>query len=154
MKVKDLDTDEDFPVNKTGELLFRTPSMMKGYYNDPEANRVTFTKDGFIRTGDLEDVLNHHPALADAICVRGFDATTGEAIPEAFVALKDGDTSLTMEDLTAFVTSKVAVFKRVRELGFISAIPKSASGKVLRKELQQMQDQKVEQYKSRLRSGV
>ncbi|KAG2531232.1 hypothetical protein JM16_001163 [Phytophthora kernoviae] len=185
MKVKDLDTDEDFPMNKTGELLFRTPSMMKGYYNDPEANRVTFTKDGFICTGDvsyidhdgymfivdrlkelikykgyhvapteLEDVLNHHPALADTICARGFDATTGEATPKAFVALKDGDTSLTKEDLTAFVTSKVAVFKRVRELGFISAIPKGASGKMLRKELQQMQDQKVEQYKSRLRSGV
>ncbi|KAG2510700.1 hypothetical protein JM18_008866 [Phytophthora kernoviae] len=156
-----------------------------GYYNDPEANRVTFTKDGFICTGDvsyidhdgymfivdrlkelikykgyhvapteLEDVLNHHPALADTICARGFDATTGEATPKAFVALKDGDTSLTKEDLTAFVTSKVAVFKRVRELGFISAIPKGASGKMLRKELQQMQDQKVEQYKSRLRSGV
>ncbi|GMF39905.1 unnamed protein product [Phytophthora lilii] len=173
MKVKDLKTDEDLPANKTGELLFRTPSMMKGYYNDPEANRATFTDDGFIRTGDigyidqdgyvfivdrlkelikykghqvapaeLEDVLNHHPSVADACCVRGFDAATAEEIPKAFVVLNQGDTSVTADDLMAFVADRVAGYKRVREVEFISAIPKSTSGKVLRRELQQQQDEK------------
>uniref|UniRef100_H3G604 AMP-dependent synthetase/ligase domain-containing protein n=1 Tax=Phytophthora ramorum TaxID=164328 RepID=H3G604_PHYRM len=166
MKVKDLETDEDLSTNKTGELLFKTPSMMKGYYNDPEANRATFTSDGFIRTGDigyidqdgyvfivdrlkelikykghqvapaeLEDVLNHHPSVVASCCVRGFDAATGEEIPKAFVVLKEGE-ALTEEELMSFVASKVTGYKRVREVEFISEIPKSASGKVLRKGLQ------------------
>lgn len=185
MKVKDLDTDADLYANQTGELLFRTPSMMKGYYNDPEANNATFTADGFIRTGDigyidedgyvfvvdrlkelikykghqvapaeLEDVLHQHPCVADAVCVRGFDAATHEEIPKAFVVLKDGNASLTEEELMAFVASRVASFKRVRQLEFISAIPKSASGKVLRKELQHLQDERVKQYTSRVQSRL
>ncbi|KAG7381844.1 hypothetical protein PHYPSEUDO_005627 [Phytophthora pseudosyringae] len=121
-------------------VLFRTPSMMKGYYNDPEANRATFTDDGFIRTGDvgyidqdghvfivdrlkefikykghqvapaeLEDVLSHHPSVADSCCVRGFDSATGEEIPKAFVVLKAEETPLSEEDLTAFVASSADV---------------------------------------------
>ncbi|KAL4158315.1 hypothetical protein PRNP1_004093 [Phytophthora ramorum] len=173
MKVKDLETDEDLSTNKTGELLFKTPSMMKGYYNDPEANRATFTSDGFIRTGDigyidqdgyvfivdrlkelikykghqvapaeLEDVLNHHPSVVASCCVRGFDAATGEEIPKAFVVLREGE-ALTEEELMSFVASKVTGYKRVREVEFISEIPKSASGKVLRKGLQQLQNEEV-----------
>ncbi|KAH7484695.1 putative 4-coumarate--CoA ligase 1 [Phytophthora ramorum] len=173
MKVKDLETDEDLSTNKTGELLFKTPSMMKGYYNDPEANRATFTSDGFIRTGDigyidqdgyvfivdrlkelikykghqvapaeLEDVLNHHPSVVASCCVRGFDAATGEEIPKAFVVLKEGE-ALTEEELMSFVASKVTGYKRVREVEFISEIPKSASGKVLRKGLQQLESKAI-----------
>ncbi|KAJ8533237.1 hypothetical protein ON010_g14017 [Phytophthora cinnamomi] len=53
LKVKDLETGEDLPANRTGELLFRTPAMMKGYYKNPDATRAAFTEDGFLRTGDL-----------------------------------------------------------------------------------------------------
>ncbi|KAG6609135.1 4-coumarate--CoA ligase 2 [Phytophthora cinnamomi] len=53
LKVKDLQTDEDLLANKTEDLLFRTPSMMKGYYNGSEANRTAFTADDFTRTGDI-----------------------------------------------------------------------------------------------------
>jgi 4-coumarate--CoA ligase len=172
MKVKDLETDEDLPANKTGELLFRTPSMMKGYYDNPEANRAAFTSDGFIRTGDigyidqdgfvfivdrlkelikykghqvapaeLEDVLNHHPRVADSCCVRGFDAATGEEIPKAYVVVNPGE-SLTEEELVKFVAAKVAAYKRVREVEFISAVPMSLGGKVLRKELQRLENDK------------
>ncbi|KAG1697160.1 hypothetical protein DVH05_017545 [Phytophthora capsici] len=185
MKVKDLETDQDLSVNETGELLFRTPSMMRGYFNDPEANRTTFTADGFIRTGDigyidqdgyvfivdrlkelikykghqvapaeLEDVLNHHPSVADSCCVRGFDAATGEEIPKAFVVLKEGEAPLNEEDLVTFVASKVAGYKRVREVEFISEIPKSLSGKVLRRELQQLQDKNVREGKQTLQSRL
>ncbi|KAL3666994.1 hypothetical protein V7S43_007939 [Phytophthora oleae] len=159
--------------------------MMRGYLNDPEANRTTFTADGFIRTGDigyidqdgyvfivdrlkelikykghqvapaeLEDVLNHHPSVADSCCVRGFDAATGEEIPKAFVVLDEGETPLNEEDLVTFVASKVAGYKRVREVEFISEIPKNLSGKVLRRELQQLQDKNVREGKQKLQSRL
>ncbi|RLN79823.1 hypothetical protein BBJ28_00013960 [Nothophytophthora sp. Chile5] len=181
LRVKDLETGEDLPANKQGELLFRTPALMKGYYNNPEANRVTFTDDGFVRTGDvgyidddgyifivdrlkelikykghqvapaeLEDVVNSHPLVADSGCVRGYDPATGEEIPKAFVVLKDGDSSLTEEALMAYVAGKVAGYKRVREVEFIAVIPKSLSGKILRRELQIRQNEKMKASQSRL----
>ncbi|RLN91000.1 hypothetical protein BBJ28_00009774 [Nothophytophthora sp. Chile5] len=185
MKVKDLVTDADLHANQTGELLFRTPSMMKGYYNNPEANRATFTEDGFVRTGDigyidedgyvfivdrlkelikykghqvapaeLEDVLNHHSSVADSCCVRGKDPETGEEIPKAFVVLTEGAKDVSEGELMDFVAERVAGFKRVRELEFIAAIPKSLAGKVLRKELQDLQNHKIQQAKLRLQSRL
>lgn len=53
LKVKCLETDEDLPTNKRGELLFRNPALMKGYFNNPQATRESFTDDGFVRTGDI-----------------------------------------------------------------------------------------------------
>ncbi|KAE8878664.1 hypothetical protein PF003_g37202 [Phytophthora fragariae] len=180
LKVKDLETGEDLPANRTGELLFRTPAMMKGYYKIPEATRAAFTEDGFLRTGDLgyidddgfvfivdrlkelikykghqvapaeiEDVVNSHPLVADSCCVRGRDLGTGEEIPKAFVVLKEGVT-LTSETLMNYVAAKVAGYKRVREVEFIDTIPTSLSGKILRRELQAVEDKKLEMQPSRL----
>ncbi|RLN38048.1 hypothetical protein BBJ28_00001086 [Nothophytophthora sp. Chile5] len=178
LRVKCLETDVDLPANKRGELLFRSPALMKGYFNDPEANRLAFTEDGFLRTGDIgyidddgfvfivdrlkelikykghqvapaevEDVVNSHPQVADSGCVRGHDPVTGEEIPKAFVVLKEGGT-LSAEELMAYVATKVAGYKRVREVEFIEAIPKSLSGKILRRKLQIRQNGKVESSRS------
>ncbi|KAH7484692.1 4-coumarate-CoA ligase 1 [Phytophthora ramorum] len=180
LKVKDLETDEELGVNQTGELLFRTPALMKGYYKNPEANRVTFVEDGFVRTGDVgyidedgyifivdrlkelikykghqvapaevEDVVNSHPKVADSGCVRGFDPATGEEIPKAFVVLKEGE-SLTQQELMDYVAGKVTGYKRVREVEFIDVIPKSLSGKILRRVLQIRQNEKIKATQSRL----
>jgi acyl-CoA synthetase (AMP-forming)/AMP-acid ligase II len=180
MKVKSLTTDEDLGPNQTGELLFRTPQMMKGYFNDPEANAVTFTTDGFMRTGDigyidddgyifivdrvkelikykghqvapaeLEDVLNNHPSIEDSCCVRGQERETGEEVPKAYVVRKAGS-KLTKKDVMDYVASKVAYFKKVRDVEFIDAIPKSLSGKILRRELQVKENEKIKAQQSRL----
>jgi 4-coumarate--CoA ligase len=180
LRVQDLESGEDLPANKTGELLFRTPALMKGYYKNPEATQAAFTEDGFLRTGDLgyidddgfifivdrlkelikykghqvapaevEDVVNSHPLVADSCCVRGRHVGTNEEIPKAFVVLKEGET-LTEEQLMVYVASKVAGYKRVRDVEFIDAIPKSLSGKILRRELQLLQDEKVSTLRSRL----
>uniref|UniRef100_K3WMF5 AMP-dependent synthetase/ligase domain-containing protein n=1 Tax=Globisporangium ultimum (strain ATCC 200006 / CBS 805.95 / DAOM BR144) TaxID=431595 RepID=K3WMF5_GLOUD len=180
MKIKSLTTDEDLGPNQTGELLFRTPQMMKGYFNDPEANAVTFTKDGFLRTGDigyidddgyifivdrvkelikykghqvapaeLEDVLNNHPSIEDSCCVRGQERETGEEVPKAYVVRKAGS-KLTKKDVMDYVASKVAFFKKVRDVEFIDAIPKSLSGKILRRELQVKENEKIKAQQSRL----
>ncbi|RLN06141.1 hypothetical protein BBJ28_00004737 [Nothophytophthora sp. Chile5] len=180
LRVTCLETGVDLPANKRGELLFRSPALMKGYFNDPEANRLAFTEDGFLRTGDIgyidddgfvfivdrlkelikykghqvapaevEDVVNSHPQVADSGCVRGYDPVTGEEIPKAFVVLKEGG-KLSAEKLMAYVATKVAGYKRVREVEFTEVIPKSLSGKILRRKLQIRQNGKMASSRSRL----
>ncbi|KAF1331308.1 hypothetical protein FI667_g4455, partial [Globisporangium splendens] len=174
LKVKSLTTGAELPPNEVGELLFHTPQLMRGYFNNPEATNAAFDEDGFLRTGDigyidddgfvfivdrikelikykghqvapaeLEDVLNNHPSVADACCVRGLDLKTGEEIPKAYVVLKGGAPLVTAEDIMAFVQTKVAPYKFVRELEFTDAIPKSVSGKILRRELQVKENEKI-----------
>lgn len=173
LKVKSLETDEDLPPNQPGELLFRTQGCLKGYYKDPEATKAVFTEDGFVRTGDvgyidddgfvyvvdrlkemikykghqiapieLEEALISHPAVQDACCVRGKDKESGEEIPKAFVVLHESATA-SEDELIEYVSAKVAPYKRVREVEFISAIPKNMSGKSLRRQLQEREDAKV-----------
>ncbi|DBA02172.1 TPA: hypothetical protein N0F65_004807, partial [Lagenidium giganteum] len=157
---------KDLGANEPGELLYRGPQVMKGYLNNPKANQAVFTDDGFLCTGDiglidedgfvfvldrvkelikykayqvppaeLEDVLNHHPAISDACCVRGKDPATGEEVPKAYVVRKDP--MLTEQEVMDFVASKVPSYKKVRQVEFIEAIPKSPTGKILRRILQE-----------------
>ena len=133
---------------------------MLGYLNRPDATRDMVTEDGWLRTGDighadadgdffivdrlkelikykgmqvapaeLESVLLSHPAVADAAVVAEKNDEAGE-IPRAFVVLK---APATAETLMAFVAGQVAPYKKIRRLEFIEAIPKSPSGKILRR---------------------
>ncbi|DAZ94388.1 TPA: LOW QUALITY PROTEIN: hypothetical protein N0F65_003252 [Lagenidium giganteum] len=88
---------------------------------------------------ELEDVLNHHPAIAGSCCVRGWDAKRNEEIPKAFVALKP-DQSMTEQQVMDYIEAKVAPYKKVRAVEFIDAIPHTASGKIARKLLQDQED--------------
>ncbi|ETN19340.1 hypothetical protein PPTG_04688 [Phytophthora nicotianae INRA-310] len=180
LKVKCLETGADLPANKHGELLFRGPTLMKRYFNNPVATRESFTEDGFLRTGDIgyidddgfvfivdrlkelikykghqvapaevEDVVNSHPQVADSGCVRGHDLVTGEEIPKIYVVLVEGS-ALTAEELMEYVAMKVTGYKRVREVEFIDSIPKSLSGKILRRVLQMRENEKMRASLSRL----
>ncbi|KAG3012217.1 hypothetical protein PC119_g12930 [Phytophthora cactorum] len=94
-----------------------------------------------VAPGELEDVLNHHPAIADCCCVRGQNAQS-EEIPKAFVVLQQPDSPNrpTPQDIVDYVAKHVAPFKKVREVQFIDAIPKNASGKMLRRQLQEREN--------------
>ena len=94
-----------------------------------------------VAPGELEDVLNHHSAVADCCCVRGQN-TMGEEIPKAFVVLKHPDSPYcpTPQNIMDYVAEHVAPFKKVREVQFIKAIPKTASGKMLRCRLQEREN--------------
>lgn len=147
-----------------GELWCKGPNVMLGYLENPQATAATIDSDGFLHTGDiatvsaegfvsivdrvkelikykgyqvppaeLEALLLTHDAIADAAVI-GVNDADGEEIPKAFIVRQPG-AELTAEEVMSFVASKVAPYKKVRRVEFIGAIPKSAAGKILRKDL-------------------
>jgi acyl-CoA synthetase (AMP-forming)/AMP-acid ligase II len=164
VRVVDPASGEDVETGRAGELWIRGPQVMAGYRGRPEATAATVDADGWLRTGDvatveeggaarivdrlkelikykgyqvapaeLEGVLLAHPDVADACVIPVTDAEAGE-IPKAFVVLRSG-ASAGGDEIMAFVAERVAPHKRVRACEEIDAIPKSASGKILRRVL-------------------
>jgi len=151
-------------VSEPGELLCRGPNIMVGYLGNEEATAQTLEADGFLHTGDiatvsaegyvtvvdrlkelikykgyqvapaeLEAVLVGHPLIADAAVVSGHDPD-GEEVPKAFVVLQP-EADLTADQIMDYVADRVAPHKKVRQVAMVDSIPKSSSGKILRKEL-------------------
>ncbi|TYZ66053.1 hypothetical protein PybrP1_000104, partial [[Pythium] brassicae (nom. inval.)] len=96
-----------------------------------------------VAPAELEDILNKHPSVTDSCVIRGRDEF-GEELPKAFVVLRDSTNAegLTDDDVMAFVAENVAAFKKVRQVEFIDAIPKSPTGKILRRQLQEIENNK------------
>jgi acyl-CoA synthetase (AMP-forming)/AMP-acid ligase II len=165
-KVVDLESGETLEHNKEGEVCVRGPQIMKGYLNRAEATAATVDTEGWLHTGDigyadadghffivdrakelikykgfqvppaeLEALLLTHPQVADAAVIPCQDDEAGE-IPKAFVVLR-GEATAT--ELIDFVATRVASYKKIRRLEFIDKIPKSASGKILRRVLVQQE---------------
>lgn len=156
------DGEQELPRGEVGELLIKGPQVMKGYWKNPEETAETI-KDGWLHTGDLarmdeegyvyivdrkkelikykgfqvapaemEALLLEHPQVLDVAVVGKPDVEAGE-VPKAYVVAKGP--GLTAEEIMSFVASRVAGFKKIREVEFIDQIPKSPSGKILRRVL-------------------
>jgi acyl-CoA synthetase (AMP-forming)/AMP-acid ligase II len=159
-KIIDSETGKELGQNERGEVLVKGPHIMVGYLNNEEATKGCIDEDGWFHTGDvgyadedeyfyivdrlkelikykayqvapaeLEALLVSHPAIADAAVIPSPDEEAGE-VPKAFVVLK-GDVS--PEDILRFIAEQVAPHKKIRRLEIVNEIPKSASGKILRR---------------------
>jgi acyl-CoA synthetase (AMP-forming)/AMP-acid ligase II len=159
-RVVDNATGADVGPDEPGELLIRCAALMDGYLGNPAATAATIDADGWLHTGDvatcdrdgwfrvtgrikelikykgfqvapaeLEGILLTHPAVADAAVVRSPDAVAGE-VPKAFIVLRDDASA---DELVGWMAERVASYKRVRRVEFVDQIPKSPSGKILRR---------------------
>lgn len=169
-KIIDLETGAPLGPGEKGEVCVRGPQVMVGYLNNPEATAITIDADGWLHTGDigyadadghffivdrakelikykglqvapaeLEAVLLTHPSVADAAVIPYPDDEAGE-VPKGIIVLKE---PIEPQALLDFVAERVAPHKRIRHLEFVDKIPKSPSGKILRRVLVEMEKAKT-----------
>ncbi|KAL6521696.1 4-coumarate--CoA ligase-like 1 [Orobanche gracilis] len=156
------ETGRSLPKNSPGEICVRSPCVMKGYYKNEYETNLTIDRDGWLHTGDigyidddgdvflvdrikelikykgfqvapaeLEAILLTHPSVEDAAVVGIPDEEAGE-IPAACVVINK-KAKESEEDIVNYVSSNVASYKKIRLLKFVDAIPKSPSGKIMRR---------------------
>lgn len=157
------DPSEEAPIGESGEFAAKGPMIFAEYWNKPEETEKAF-HDGYFLTGDVavmdeegwfyivdrkkdminaggykvwprevEDVLYTHPAVKEAAVVGIPDEYRGETV-KAFVALKEGE-NVSEEDLIQYCKENMAAYKYPREIEFRDELPKTATGKFLRREL-------------------
>jgi long-chain acyl-CoA synthetase len=158
------DAGRDVPVGEAGEVCAKGPQVMSGYWGKPEANAAAFTEDGYFRTGDVgvfdeqgflkivdrkkdmvivsgfnvypndvEAIASACPGVAECACVGVPDEKTGEAV-KLFVVKMQGAT-LTEADVVAHCRTGMTAYKVPKLVRFVDTLPKSAVGKILRREL-------------------
>jgi acyl-CoA synthetase (AMP-forming)/AMP-acid ligase II len=164
-RLVDAESGEDSSPSAAGELLLRGEHVMAGYLNNPDATAATVDADGWLHTGDLVEVdedgwfrvvarlkeiikcsgfqvapaelealLLEHAMVADCAVIGRPDETAGE-VPVAFVV--PAEDAFDADAVMAFVAERVAGYKRVRRIELIDEIPKSPSGRILRRVLEQ-----------------
>jgi long-chain acyl-CoA synthetase len=158
------DSGNEVAVGEAGEVCAKGPQVMSGYWQQPEANAAAFTADGYFKTGDVgqfdergflkivdrkkdmvivsgfnvypndvEAVASACPGVAECACVGVPDEKTGEAV-KLFVVKMSG-ASVTEAEVIAHCRTGMTGYKVPKIVRFVDALPKSAVGKILRREL-------------------
>jgi long-chain acyl-CoA synthetase len=171
LKIVDLEKGEnELPAGETGEICIRGPQLMQGYYNKPRETADAL-RDGWLYTGDIgfldkdghlsvvdrkkdmivaggynvypkeiDEALFDHPKIIEACAVGVPDPYRGETV-KAFIVVRPGET-LTEEEVIDYCRERLALYKVPRQIAFMDALPKSAVGKILRRELRAMEAKK------------
>ncbi len=169
--IKLLDDDgNEVAMGEPGEICAKGPQVMPGYWNRPDETAKVMTADGYFRTGDIgvmddkgfikivdrkkdmilvsgfnvypnevEDVMTGHPKILECGVIGVSDEHSGE-VPKIFVVKKDP--SLTAEEVRAWAKENLTGYKRPKYIEFISELPKSNVGKILRKDLRKLEESK------------
>jgi fatty-acyl-CoA synthase len=164
VKIADLDSGATVPLGTVGEVCVRSPLVMDGYYAMPDATAEVIDADDFLHTGDLgsmdergivtihgrareviicggenvypievEDALLQHPAVASSAVVAVPDDRYGEVVGAAILLVPG--TQVAVDELEAFVATRVAYFKVPRHWCFVDEMPLTASGKIRKVDL-------------------
>jgi O-succinylbenzoic acid--CoA ligase len=156
----DGDEREPVPAGETGELVVSGPTVMRGYYGDPEATADAFGEHGFhtgdvgyrdeagriwvlnrredriitggenVHPGEVVEALREHPGIRDVAVVGLDDEEWGERV--AALVVPEADADLSVEDVEGFCDEKLAGYKRPRSIAFAEDLPRTASGTVER----------------------
>jgi long-chain acyl-CoA synthetase len=166
LRISDATTGTALAPGEIGEVWLRGPNVMQGYFGRPEETRAALTADGWLRTGDggylddagylfltdrikdmvvsggenvypveVEEVLSRHPAVRDVAVIGVPSEHWGETVL-ACVVPRDGMT-LAAEELVAFARARLAGYKLPRAIELVDELPKTPSGKVLKRELRE-----------------
>jgi long-chain acyl-CoA synthetase len=168
LKIVDLETGErELPAGEAGEICIKGPQVMEGYYRKPEETRQAL-RDGWLYSGDIgfldedghltvvdrkkdmivaagfniypqeiDEVLFDHPKILEGCAIGVPDPYRGETV-KAYVVVRPGE-SLTEDEVIHYCREKLAAYKVPKAISFIETLPKSAVGKVLRRELRAME---------------
>jgi long-chain acyl-CoA synthetase len=159
------DPEKPVAYGQQGEICIAGPNVMKGYWKKPEATAEAMTSDGFLRTGDvgymdedgfmwivdrikdmilcsgfnvyprnIEEAIYKHPSVAEVIVIGVPDAYRGE-VPKAYITLKPDAKPFTLDELKNFLKDSLGKHEMVQALDFRASLPKTAVGKLSRKEL-------------------
>ena len=170
-KIVSTETGEEVGVGESGELCIAGPQVMKGYLGRPDETAHCMEGE-FLHTGDigyvddsgnyfivdrvkelikfkgfqvppaeLESKLLGHEAVADCAVIPSPDEEAGE-VPKAYIVLKPGK-EITAEEIMEYIAAMVSPHKRIRLVEFVDEIPKSASGKILRRVLVQKERERI-----------
>jgi long-chain acyl-CoA synthetase len=166
LRVVDPDSGGVVPVGTVGEVWLRGPNVTAGYFNRPAETAAALTPDGWLRTGDggyvddegylfltdrikdmivtggenvypveVEEALAQHPWVADVAVIGVPDAHWGEAV-KALIVLRAG-ARVAPGELIAFARERLAGYKLPRAVDFVADLPRTPSGKVLKRELRE-----------------
>ena len=174
LRIVDVETGtKDMPLGETGEILFKGPQVMKGYYKKPEETAKT-VKEGWVYTGDIgfmdddgyitivdrkkdmivaagynifpqevDEILFQHPKILEACAIGVPDEYRGETV-KSYIVVKPGE-SLDKEEVINYCKQRLAAYKVPKIIEFIDELPKSAVGKILRRKLKEIDRKKREE---------